>query len=177
MSKDIHILNLAAYEQPVIKEAKREDWVEFGEQNDYYQFLIDCYTNSTTQNAIVNNVSRLIYGRGLSATNANKKPNEYATMMSLFSKDCVRYLCSDLKLLGQCAVQVIYTKDRKKIAQVEHIPVQLLRAEKCNSETGKVEAYYYCDDWTDTRKYTPKRISALLYFRRKHKRISNKRSK
>jgi len=161
MSKDIHILNLAAYEQPVIKEAKREDWVEFGEQNDYYQFLIDCYTNSTTQNAIVNNVSRLIYGRGLSATNANKKPNEYATMMSLFSKDCVRYLCSDLKLLGQCAVQVIYTKDRKKIAQVEHIPVQLLRAEKCNSETGKVEAYYYCDDWTDTRKYTPKRISAF----------------
>ena len=30
MSKDIHILELAAYEPPVIKEAKREDWVEFG---------------------------------------------------------------------------------------------------------------------------------------------------
>ena len=160
MSKDIHILELAAYEPPVIKEAKREDWVEFGSTNDYYGFLIDCYTNSTTNNAIINNVSRLIYGKGLSATNASKKPSEYASMMSLFSKDCVRYLCTDLKMLGQCAMQVIYSKDRKKIAQVHHIPVQLLRAEKCNEE-GKVEAYYYSDDWSDTKRYQPKRISAF----------------
>ena len=64
MSKDIHILELSAYEQPIIKESKREDWVEFGVDNNYYGFLIDCYTNSTTQNAIVNNVSRLVYGKG-----------------------------------------------------------------------------------------------------------------
>lgn len=160
MSKDIHILELAAYEPPVIKEAKREDWVEFGAQNDYYSFLIDCYTNSTTNNAIINNVSRLIYGKGLSATNASKKPSEYAQMMSLFSKQCVRHLCMDLKMLGQCAMQVIYTKDRKKIAEVHHIPVQLLRSEKCNEE-GKIEAYYYSDDWSDIKKYPPKRISAF----------------
>ena len=159
MSKDIHILELSAYEQPIIKESKREDWVEFGVDNNYYGFLIDCYTNSTTQNAIVNNVSRLVYGKGLSATDGSRKPNDYATMMALFSKDCVRYLVSDLKLLGQCAMQVIYTKDRKKIAQVEHIPIQLLRAEKCN-EDGKIEAYYYSDDWTDIKKYHPKRIPA-----------------
>ena len=160
MSKDIHILELSAYEQPIIKESKREDWVEFGVGNNYYGFLIDCYTNSTTQNAIVNNVSRLVYGKGLSATDGSRKPNDYATMMALFSKDCVRYLVSDLKLLGQCAMQVIYTKDRKKIAQVEHIPIQLLRAEKCN-EDGKIEAYYYSDDWTDIKKYHPKRIPAF----------------
>ena len=160
MSKDIHILELAAYEPPVIKEAKREDWVEFGSSNDYYSFLIDCYTNSTTNNAIINNVSRLIYGKGLSATNASKKPSEYASMMSLFSKKTVRHLCVDLKMLGQCAIQVIYTKDRKRIAQVEHIPVQLLRSEKCNEE-GIIEGFYYSDDWTDTKRYQPKRISAF----------------
>ena len=33
MSKDIHILELAAYEQPTITESKREDWVEFGDDN------------------------------------------------------------------------------------------------------------------------------------------------
>jgi len=159
MSDNVHILQLAAYEPPVIKEAKREDWVEFGESNDYYNFLIDCYTKSTTNNAIINNVSRLIYGKGLSAVDASRKPNEYAHMMSLFSKDCVRHLCTDLKMLGQCAMQVIYTKDRKKIASVHHMPVQLLRAEKCNEE-GKIEAYYYSDDWSDIKKYKPKRIAA-----------------
>lgn len=160
MSDNIHILQLAAYEPPVIQEAKREEWVEFGQDNDYYQFLIDCYTNSTTNNAIINNVSRLIYGKGLSATDASKKPSDYAQMMSLFSKECVRHLCTDLKMLGQCAMQVIYTKDRKKIAKVHHLPVQLLRAEKCNEE-GKIEAYYYSDDWSDVKKYKPKRIPAF----------------
>jgi len=160
MSKDIHVLELAAYEAPVISESKREEWVEFGEDNNYYQFLIDCYTNSTTQNAIINNTNRLVYGKGLSASNASKKPNEYAQMMSLFQKECVRHLVSDLKLLGQCAMHVIYTKNRKKIAQVHHIPVQLLRAEKCNKE-GKIEAYYYCDDWTDPKKYKPVRYSSF----------------
>ena len=145
MSKDIHILELAAYEAPVIKESKKDDYVSFGEDNNYFQFLIDCYTNSTTQNAIVNNVNRLVYGKGLTASNANKKPNEYAAMVSLFPKEDVRNMVNDLKLLGQCAMQIIYSKDRTKIAQVHHMPVQLLRAEKCN-EDGKVEGYYYSDN-------------------------------
>ena len=160
MSNNVHILELSGYEAPVIKESKRENWVEYGDDNNYYGYLIDRYTNSTTNNAIINNVIRLVYGRGLSATDASKKPNQYAHMMALLSKECVRHLCTDIKLLGQCAMQVIYTKDRKKIAQVHHIPVQLLRAEKCN-EDGKVEGYYYSDDWTDTKKYEPKRISAF----------------
>ena len=160
MSKDVHILELAAYEAPVIKESKKDEYVSFGEDNNYFQFLIDCYTNSTTQNAIVNNINRLVYGKGLNATDASKKPNEYAAMVSMFKKEDVRNLVSDLKLLGQCAMQVIYSKDRKKIAAVHHMPVQLLRAEKCNEE-GKVEAYYYSDNWTDLKNYQPKRIPAF----------------
>ena len=160
MSKDVHILELAAYEAPVISESKKDDYVSFGDDNNYFQFLIDCYTNSTTQNAIVNNINRLVYGKGLNATDASKKPNEYAAMVSMFKKEDVRNLVSDLKLLGQCAMQVIYSKDRKKIAAVHHMPVQLLRAEKCN-EDGKVEAYYYSDNWTDLKNYQPKRIPAF----------------
>ena len=160
MSNNIHLLELSHYEAPVIKEAAREDYIEYGEKNDFYQFLIDRYTNSTTNNAIINNVSRLIYGKGLSATDASRKPSEYAQMKALFHNDCVRKLACDLKMLGQCAVQVIYTKDRKKIAQVHHVPVQLLRAEKCN-EDGKIEGYYYCDNWQDTKKFKPKRIPAF----------------
>jgi len=160
MSDNIHILELSGYEAPVIKESKREDWVEYGTDNNYFRYLMDRYTNSTTNNAIINNICRLIYGRGLSATDASRKPNEYAHMMALLPKNCVRHLVTDLKLLGQCAMQVIYTKDRKKIAEVHHIPVHLLRAEKCNSE-GKIEGYYYSDDWSDIRNYVPKRIPAF----------------
>ena len=67
---EVKILELASYEAPEIKESKRENWVEYGEDNLYYNWLIDRYRNSPTNNAVINNISRLIYGKGLHALNA-----------------------------------------------------------------------------------------------------------
>jgi hypothetical protein len=160
MSNNVHILNLSAYNTPVITESKRDNWVEYGEDNNYYQFLIDSYTNSTTNNAIINNVSRLLYGKGLSALDASKKPNEYAQLKALIKDDCLRKLFIDRKMLGQAAIQVHYNDKHDKILKALHLPVNLIRAEKCN-ETGLIEGYYYSDNWLDTKKYTPKRYSAF----------------
>jgi hypothetical protein len=157
---NFHVINLAKYEPPQVVESKREDWVTYGESNSYFNFLIDRYKNSTTNNAIINNISRLIYGRGLFALDANRKPNEYAQMMTLFNQDCLRKLSFELKALGQCAIQVHYDKAHTKILKTYHIPVQLLAPEKCNKD-GEIEAYYYSDNWEDTKKYAPKRISAF----------------
>jgi hypothetical protein len=143
-------VNLAAYTSPEIKEVKGKQWIEYGEDNNYFQYLIDRYNTSPTNNAAINGVSQAIYGKGLNALDSSTKPNEYAQMVSLFKKEMVRKLCYDLKLMGQCAIQVIYTKDRKKIAQLEHFPVETLRAEKMNDE-GIVPAYYYWKDWATIR--------------------------
>jgi hypothetical protein len=166
MNNNVHILNLSAYTTPVIEESKREAWVDYGEDNDYYSFLLDRYTNSTTNNAIINNISRLIYGRGLSAVDASRKPNEYAAAMAMFHKDCLRKIALDRKMLGQFAIQVHYNDKHDKILKAYHIPVNLLRAEKCNKD-GEIEAYYYCDDWTDIKKYVPQRIPAFGYSKEK----------
>jgi hypothetical protein len=157
---NLHFIELSRYEQPVITENKREDWVDFGADNNYYGFLIDCYKNSTTNNALINAICKLIYGKGLDATDSNKKPNDYAQMKMLFRKEVLKKATTDLKLLGQFALQVIYNKKGDKIVKVEHIPVQLLRAEKCD-ENGDIKAYYYSDNWQDIKKFKPKRISAF----------------
>jgi hypothetical protein len=159
MSNNVHVLNLSAYTTPVIQESKRDAWVDFGEDNNYYQFLLDRYTNSTTNSAIINNISRLIYGRGLSAVDASRKPNEYAQAMALFNKDCLRKIAIDRKMLGQFAIQIHYNDKHDRILKAFHMPVNLLRAEKCNKD-GEIEAYYYSDDWTDVKKYPPTRIPA-----------------
>ena len=142
----IHALNLASYTRPEVTEVKNRDWVGYGDDNNYYQYLIDRFNGSPTNNAIINAVSDLIYGKGIDATDSNKKPEEYAAMRSLIHEDCLRKVTSDLKLMGQAAFQVIYSEGGDKIAQVEHMPIQTLRAEKCNEE-GDIEAYYYCADW------------------------------
>ena len=147
---DLRIVNLSTYTSPKIKEVSNRDWISYGEDNNYFQYLIDRYNGSPTNNAIINAVSSMIYGKGLDATNSSKKPDQYAQMISLFDNDSVRRLAYDLKLMGQCAIQVIYSKDRTKIAQIEHMPVETLRAEKCN-EKGDIEAYYYWKDWEKIR--------------------------
>jgi hypothetical protein len=147
---DLRIVNLSTYTTPEIVEKSNKEWVSYGENNNYFKYLIDRYNGSPTNNAIINGISEMIYGRGLDALNSNKKPEQYAKMISLFHKDMVRKLCYDLKLMGQCSMQIIYSKDRKTIAQVEHIPVENLRAEKCN-EKGQIEAYYYADDWSKVK--------------------------
>jgi hypothetical protein len=162
MSNNVHVLNLSAYTTPVIQESKRDAWVDYGEDNNYYSFLLDRYTNSTTNNAIINNISRLVYGRGLSAVDASRKPNEYAQAMAMFSKECLRKIAIDRKMLGQFAIQVHYNDKHDRILKAFHMPVNLLRAEKCNKD-GEIEAYYYSDDWTDVKKYPPTRIPAYGY--------------
>ena len=123
--------------------------------------LIDRYNGSPTNNAAINGISQAIYGKGLNATDSNRKPNEYAQMVSLFRKDVVRRACYDLKLMGQAAIQVIYSKDRSKIVQLEHMPIETLRAEKCD-EDGNVPAYYYFNDWANIKKTDePLRIPAF----------------
>ena len=156
---NLHIVNLASYNRPKISEDKNRDWVDYGEDNDYYSYLIELYTNSTTNNAIINGVSNMIYGKGLDALDSNRKPNEYASMRSIFSDSCLRKITLDLKLLGEGSIQVLY-KD-KKVVKGEHFPRQTLRAEKCN-EDGQIEAYYYYHDWAKLKRSDkPKRIAAF----------------
>ena len=154
-------VNLSTYTSPEVKEVNGADWIEYGADNNYFQYLIDRYNGSPTNNAAINGISQAIYGKGLNATNSNSKPNEYAQMVSLFKKDVVRKLCYDLKLMGQCAMQVIYSKDRKTIAQIEHMPIETLRAEKCDDD-GEIPAYYYYKDWANIKKSdVPLRIPAF----------------
>jgi hypothetical protein len=158
---ELRVLNLSTYTSPKITENKTDNFVAYGDDNNYFQFLIDRYNGSATNNAIINGMSEMIFGKGLDATDSARKPEAYAKMITLFHDDCVRRLASDLKLMGNCAMQVIYSKDRKSIARVEHIPVETLRAEKCN-EKGEIEAYYMHPDWANYKKSDkPLRIEAF----------------
>ena len=158
---NLHILNLAAYNRPEITENKNKDWVNYGQDNNYYQYIIDRYNGSATNNAIINGVVNMIYGKGLDATNSSKKPDEYAQMRSIFSNDDVRKTVLDLKLLGEGSMQILYKNG--KVYKAEHFPRQTLRAEKCN-EDGQIEAYYYHHNWNKIKpSEQPKRIPAFGY--------------
>ena len=157
---NVHVLSLASYVAPELTESKDGDYVQYGDKNSYYKFLIDRYTNSATNNAVINGVSRLIYGKGLTALDAASKPNDYASFITMFKSEDVRKLVIDLKMLGQCAMQVLYSKDHKKVISVQHISVHLICPEKCNKE-GEIANYYYSDNWDNVKEYAPIKVPAF----------------
>ena len=69
----LHVINLSTYNRPEISEDKRKEWVAYGSDNNYYQYLIDLFTNSATNNAIIGGVSSMIYGKGLDALDSSTK--------------------------------------------------------------------------------------------------------
>ena len=145
---NIHILNLSAYTSPIIEESKNKDFVQYGSDNNYFQYLIDRYLYSNTNHAIITGVTNMIYGKGIAATDSNRKPDQYAQMMSLIKGDCLKKVALERKLLGMAAMQVVYGKG--KVTRIDHFPMQTLRAEKCNDK-GEIEAWYYHHDWSKYR--------------------------
>lgn len=147
----VHVAKLSSYSRPSIKEYSNNDWVSYGDDNNYFEYLIDRYNGSPTNNAAINGIAEAIYGKGLDATDAKEKPEQYQEMKELLTKDCIKKVCYDYKMMGQAALQIIYTKDRSRVARVEHMPVETLRAEKCNDK-GEIEAYYYSSDWSSVNR-------------------------
>ena len=156
---NIFITNLSKYTTPSINEVRNKEWIEYGNDNNFFQYLIDRFTGSTTNNAVINGVSRMIYGKGIAALDSNKKTESYAQMLSIFSKDDLRRFITDRKMLGMAAFQVL--KKGKKITKVIHFPMNTLRAEKLNDD-GIIEAWYYHPDWAELKPSDePKRIPVL----------------
>ncbi len=141
---NISIVNLSAYTSPVIQENKKNDFIEYGSDNNYFQYLIDRYLYSATNNAIITGVTNMIYGKGIDALDSNKKPNEYAQMRSIIKGDMLKKVALERKMLGMAAMQVVMEKG--KVKTLDHFPMHTLRAEKCNDK-GEIEAWYYYPDW------------------------------
>jgi len=151
---NIGVVQLSTYTSPVIKEVRGKDWVDYGEDNNYYGYLQDRINGSPTNNAIVNAMIQAIYGRGLSALDSEENPEQFTEAMMLLTEETVVRATSDLKSMGQCALQVVYSLDKKFIRECNHFPVETLRMGVAN-EDGEIEHVYYSKDWQDLYRNSP----------------------
>lgn len=153
----IRVVNLQGYTIPEIKEDYRNDWVTYGQDNNYFGDLIDNYLSSPTNSCCINGIVDMIYGRGLSATDSEEKPEMFARFKMILKDEEVKKIVNDYKLLGQGAVQVVYNKSKTRITSLTHFPMETLRAEK--ADEGKIRAYYYHPKWSEYKPSdSPKRI-------------------
>ena len=145
------ILEMANYNSPTITEIKQKNWVNYGEDNNYFQYLLDRFRGSPTNNAIITGIVDAIVGKGLTSAYQRQKPEEFAKAALLFDHDNVSKWAFDLKCFGFYAMVVIRNKALNDIAAVDYTPIQNWRSGIAD-ENGDVKEYWYSDDWTQINK-------------------------
>lgn len=158
-----HIINMAGYTSPSIVEQTNKDWVEYGSDNNYYQYLIDLYYSSPTNNACIKGKADMIYGYGPEVVKADRHLKGYLDFKTIFQNEEVKKCVMDLTMLGMCAFQIVKSKDGKKYVKAYHFPMQTLRPQKANDK-GEIEKWFYCADWSKLKKgQKPKEFAAFGY--------------
>ena len=158
---------------PVAYESNGDSWINYGldapYKNLYPQFLISMYNSSATHRAIVDSASNYIAGNGvLIEDNADIEATSKLNLLlkNINSKESIEELLSkvakDLYLQGAIALNVIFTKDKRGVASITHVPVEKIRIGVPNSN-GIVEQYWISADWGNTRRKenTPIPIAAF----------------
>jgi hypothetical protein len=159
------------YKIPQFEESinKSKGWVEYGEDNQFPYYLISLIAKSPRHASIVKKKAMLIGGRGFLKVNlqsdtmefiANKK-NEY-DLEEILSK-----ISYDLELFGGFALNIIWSKDRTKISEINYIDVSKLRVAIPDPDQPDEEKYFICDGWENTRKYSPVLYDAFSTVNRK----------
>lgn len=144
---DISLITLSNYVRPALVENKNNDWVLNGQNNSFYQYIIDRNNGSPTNSSINRSYSDLIYGKGLTASNASRNPVAWAKFVSLLSKKDLKRIISDFQIFGSASFQVIKTKGGKDISQIVHVAQNKL-APSLENEDGEIEGYWFSNDWS-----------------------------
>ena len=105
---NLNLVKLSHYNIPHLVEKSNQDWVSFGEDNLYPNYLLDLFLGSAINGALVKSIGAMIYGEGLAATNADESEatkESYLRLTELLHNsddDVLKDLAMDLKLFGGC---------------------------------------------------------------------------
>ena len=131
-------------------EFKTDHYVKFGEYNDFPAQLIRLFNNSAIHNTCIYAVVDAIVGEGL--TTENNEILDFANKEGESWNDIFKKVAKDLKVFGGFALEIIWSKDRTKVAEVYHIDFSYLRAKEKNYR-GQIPGYYISDEWADKYRF------------------------
>jgi hypothetical protein len=131
---------------PLFVENKSQQWVSYGVENDYPNYLLNLYRRSAKHNAIVNGKVGYIVGKGWAAENETPAakafidsptfPNAYDSMNDLTQK-----LTLDMEIYNGFACEVTWSRGGG-IAEICHVDFHRVRADKD-------EKMFFVYDWYD----------------------------
>lgn len=134
-----------------VETINRKGWVNFGEDNLYPDYLISLMNRSAKHNAILKRKAMMIAGNGWITDGLDPATIEFIAnpYNEMNLNEIVHRAGLDFELFGGFVLEIIYSKDRSKIASINYIPFNKCRISDCK------RYIYYSDDWTNLNKFSP----------------------
>ena len=132
---------------PEFKEVKNKEYIYFGEDNNYPDYLIELYLRCAKHNAIINGKTNYIYGGGLVTDDKTSTITQKAITQKFISKlkPFINDMIKDFELFNSIAIEIIYDKLGNEIADFAYMPISKIRTNADES------VYFYSNDWKQSK--------------------------
>ena len=140
------ILTFAEAKQPEYREKKGVGYIEFGDKNDYPNYLLSLYNKSAKHNAIVKGKVNYITGNGWAGKEDDVKAEEFIKNANPYESliDVTRKVSIDIEVFGGAYMEIVWSKIGGQIASICHIDYTKVRSNKDNTQ-------YWIKDWNDRK--------------------------
>jgi len=128
------VLQFDQAQQPRFTEKKGKGYVEFGELNNYPEYLLGLYNESPKHGAIVKGKCNYIYGKGFEVPGSANGKDTWNDVM----KKCIK----DDELYRGFYLQVIWNR-MKQVSEVYHLEFHKVRVSK------DLTKFFVKDNWSD----------------------------
>jgi hypothetical protein len=128
------VLQFDQAQQPKFREVKSKGWVEFGEKNNYPNYLLSLFNESPKHGAIVKGKCNYIYGKGFEVPGQANGKDTWNDVMKKAVKDDELYRGYYLQCIWNRA---------KKLSEVYHLEFHKVRVSK------DLQTFFVKNDWAD----------------------------
>jgi len=147
MMNELVILNFQEARQPEYREKRGKGYIEFGEKNDYPNYLLALYNKSPKHNAIVKGKVNYIIGNGWKADEPDPIAEQFITQPNQFESldDLTRKVSIDIEIFGGAYLEVIWSVTGGQLTDVLHIDYTKIRSNTDNTQ------FWYKKDWNERK--------------------------
>jgi len=154
----IKVMNMSSeYYTPFFEERKIKDsWITWGLDNLFPDRLLQLMNKSSKHNAILKTKAAMIGGNGFKKDGLSLTTLQF--LKNVYNKydldEILARVSYDLEIYGSFCLNIVWSKDRKSIAQINYMDPRKVRIATYREEF-ECDHYWVSDDWSSIRKNTP----------------------
>lgn len=144
---DFIVLKFSDSKIPVFKETRNKDYIKYGDDNNYPEYLTYLFNKSAKHGAIIGGKAFYIFGEGYE--NGDVVVNRLGDSLNDISKKAIL----DIEIYGGFRLEIIWNAMRK-VSEIYHVDYTTIRV-------GKSRGYYFKENWDENNRDEPVFIPAF----------------